>query len=86
MLPWRDSVVTPCNQHTGARQGVKLKDWNTMKVKVVGKVYTISLNGKEVLVYDDQTGKAIEEGPIGFQLHGGKVMAIDFRNIKVMEL
>ncbi len=48
--------------------------------------YTIILNGTEVLVYDDQTGKAIEKGPIGFQLHGGKVMAIDFRNIKVMEL
>ena len=70
----------------GVKELLKLKDWNTMKVKAVGKVYTISLNGKQVLVYDDKTGKAVEEGPIGFQLHGGKVMAIDFRNIKVMEL
>jgi len=70
----------------GVKELLKLKDWNTMKVKAVGKVYTITLNGEEVLVFDDKTGKAVEEGPIGFQLHGGKVMAIDFRSIRIAEL
>ena len=29
---------------------------------------------------------AIEEGPLGLQLHPGRVMHIDFRNIKLAEL
>jgi hypothetical protein len=84
------SVYVPGKGYPLEAEGVnallKPKDWNTMKVKGVGKVYTITLNGTEVLVYDDQTGKAIEAGPIGFQLHGGKVMAIDFRNIRLTEI
>jgi hypothetical protein len=70
----------------GVKALLKPKDWNTMRVKVVGKVYTITLNGSNVLVYDDQTGRAVEEGPIGLQLHAGKVMAIDFRNINLAEV
>jgi len=63
---------------------LKPKDWNAVKVEAVGSVYTIWLNGVPVLVYEAQ--QAIEEGPIGLQLHGGKVMAIDFRNVRVSEL
>ena len=59
-------------------------DWNTVKVEAVGSVYTIWLNGAQVLVYEAQ--QAIEEGPVGLQLHAGKVMAIDFRDIKIAEL
>jgi len=69
----------------GVKQLLKPRDWNTIRVKAVGGVYTMTLNGKQVLVFDG--GKdAIEEGPIGLQLHGGKVMAIDFRNIRLAEL
>ncbi|MBT3193217.1 MAG: DUF1080 domain-containing protein [Verrucomicrobia bacterium] len=84
------SVYVPGNGYPLEAEGVKdllkLKDWNTMKVKVVGKVYTITLNGTQVLVYDDQTGKAVEAGTIGFQLHPARNMAIDFRNIEIGEL
>ena len=84
------SVYVPGKSYPLEAKGVKallkLKDWNTMKVKVVGKVYTITLNGSEVLVYKDQTGKAVEEGPIGFQLHPGRNMAIAFRHITLTEL
>lgn len=70
----------------GVKDLLKIKDWNTMRVKAVGNEYTMTLNGKEVLVYKDQTGTAVEEGPLGFQLHPGKVMSIEFRNIKILEL
>lgn len=84
------SVYVPGSGYPLEAEGVmallKPKDWNRMKIKVVGEVYAISLNGKAVLVYDDQTGKAVEEGPIGFQLHPGRNMAIDFRNIRIREL
>ena len=33
-----------------------------------------------------ESGSAIAEGPIGIQLHGSRVMGIDYRNFKVAEL
>jgi len=63
---------------------LKMDDWNTIKVKAVGSVYTMWLNGQEVLTYDSDT--AIEKGPIGLQLHPGKDMSIEFRNILFAEV
>ena len=55
-----------------------------MKVQAIGSVYTIWLNGKKVSVF--KAKKVVDEGPIGLQLHGGKVMAADFKNIDLAEL
>jgi opacity protein-like surface antigen len=63
---------------------LKLKDWNTMKVKVVDKTYTVWLNGIEVMNYTSESIPA--NGPIGLQLHPGNVMSINYRNILVAEL
>jgi hypothetical protein len=49
---------------------LKLKDWNTMKVKVVDKTYTVWLNGVEVMTYTSESIPA--NGPVGLQLHPGK--------------
>ena len=63
---------------------LKLKDWNTMKIRVVDKTYTVWLNGKEVMTY---TSESIPEiGPIGIQLHPGNEMSINYRNIRLAEL
>ncbi len=59
-------------------------DWNTLKVKVQGKSYTVWLNGKEVMNYTSED--MVEKGPIGIQLHPGNNMSIDYRTIKVAEL
>ena len=63
---------------------LKLKDWNTMKVKVTGKSYTVWLNGVEVMNYTSE--KIIDEGPVGLQLHPGNEMSISYRNIRLAEL
>jgi hypothetical protein len=68
----------------GVKELLKQDDWNKLKIQTLGNVYTVWLNGKQVLQYTSDT--AIEEGPIGLQLHAGKIMAIDFRNITLMEL
>lgn len=63
---------------------LKEKDWNTMKIKVIGKTYTVWLNGIEVMTY---TSAVIpENGPIGIQLHPGNVMSIQYKHIKLAEL
>jgi len=68
----------------GVAELLKLKDWNTMKIKAVGKQYTVWLQGKKVMTY--KSDSAIKEGPIGIQLHGGKDMGADFRNLRLAEL
>ena len=68
----------------GIKELLKMDDWNTIKVKAQGSVYTMWLNGKQVLVFDSES--AIEEGPVGIQLHPNRDMHIDFRNIMFAEL
>ena len=63
---------------------LKLKDWNTMKVKVIDKTYTVWLNGVEVMTYTSEEIPA--SGPVGLQLHPGNVMSINYRNILLAEL
>lgn len=63
---------------------LKPKDWNTMKIKLVNKTYTVWLNGVEVMTY---TSESIpESGPVGIQLHPGNEMSINYRNIRLGEL
>ena len=68
----------------GVKELLKLDDWNAMKIRVTGKLYEVWLNGKQVLSYESDS--AIEEGPIGIQLHGKRDMAVTFRNIEAAEL
>ncbi len=66
------------------RKLLKPKDWNRMRIQAIGKEYTVWLQGKKVMTY--QSASAIAEGPIGIQLHGNRVMAIDYRKLVVSEL
>ena len=63
---------------------LKPMDWNTMKVKVVDKTYTVWLNGVEVMTYTSESIPA--NGPVGLQLHPGNEMSINYRNIVLAEL
>ena len=60
------------------------KSWNTMRIQAIGKEYTVWLQGEKVMTY--KSDSAIDEGPIGIQLHGGRNMAIDYRKLKLAEL
>ncbi len=68
----------------GVKELLKLDDWNQMRIEVRGMEYAVTLNGKKVMTYKSDTGK--EKGPIGLQLHGGKDMSIDYRNLKIAKL
>lgn len=63
---------------------LKPSGWNTMKIKVVDKTYTVWLNGIEVMTYTSVDIPA--SGPIGLQLHPGNEMSISYKNIKLAEL
>lgn len=68
----------------GIKELLKIDDWNTMKAMAVGNLYTVWLNGKQVLSYT--LDNANLEGPVGLQLHPGKDMSIQFRNIQLARL
>ena len=68
----------------GVKELLKLDDWNHMRIEVRGMEYVCWLNGKKVMTYTTETGKP--KGPLGLQLHGGKDMGIDYRDLKVAEL
>lgn len=68
----------------GVKELLKLDNWNRMTIVVKGKDYTVWLNDAFVMTYNSET--AVEKGRIGIQLHGGKDMAVDFRNIRIAEL
>ncbi len=65
----------------GVKDLLKASDWNRMRIEVKGMDYVVHLNGNKVMKYTTETGKA--KGPIGLQLHGGRNMSIDFRDIKI---
>lgn len=69
---------------TKSKDVLKPKDWNTMKIKAVGKTYTVWLNGIEVMTYTSENIPA--SGPIGIQLHPGNEMSISYKNIRLAEL
>ncbi len=68
----------------GVAEVLKPKDWNTIKVKAVANLYTVWINGAEVLNF--VSADVPEEGPIGLQLHPNNEMEVSFRNIRVGEI
>jgi len=77
-LPYIPGKGYPIQVETGT-EALKLDDWNTIKVRVVGNSYTTWLNDVEVMTYESET--IVPEGPIGIQVHPNREMSVDFRNI-----
>lgn len=68
----------------GINELLKMNDWNTIKATAIGNTYKVWLNDKEVMSYT--LDNANLNGPIGIQLHPGRDMSIQFKNIKVGKL
>ncbi|KPM47987.1 3-keto-disaccharide hydrolase [Jiulongibacter sediminis] len=64
---------------------LKMGDWNTMKVRVVGPKITTWLNGHEMITLtDDKIGAA--EGSIALQIHDGGGIKVEWKNLMVKRL
>jgi hypothetical protein len=63
---------------------LKKDDFNDYYIKCAGKHVTIKVN--DVVAVDDDFAKMPEEGIIAFQIHGGHVMEVTFKNIHFKEL
>lgn len=65
-----------------AQKTLKADDWNTLKIEAIGNTYKTWLNGVEGITYKSETAK--KKGPIGLQMHPGREMKIDYRNISIV--
>ncbi len=66
-------------------KNLKIGEWNTMKIKVLGPQVTTWLNGVEmVTLTDDKIGAG--EGSIALQIHSGGGIKIKWKNIEIKEL
>ncbi len=64
---------------------LKMGEWNTMKIRVVGPKITTWLNGTEMVqLEDEKIGKG--KGSIALQIHDGGGIKVHWRNIVVTPL
>ena len=71
---------------TEKAEKVDIKQWNTYEVICKGNHIIHKVNGKVAIdLVDNHRGKLLK-GHIGLQLHAGKPMKVDFRNIKLKRL
>lgn len=66
-------------------QVLKMGEWNTMRIKVVGDQVTTWLNGvKMITLKDEKIGS--RDGVIALQIHDGGGIKVRWKNIKIREL
>lgn len=65
----------------------KLDDWNDVVIRGKGNRIQHYLNGQLILDFTDNDAKrALSEGILALQLHAGKPMWVEFKNIRVKAL
>ncbi len=67
-------------------QTVKPEDWNRMTMRARGNRVEYWINGIKVMDFVDHDPNGSREGMIGFQMHDGTVMKVEYRNIRVLPL
>jgi hypothetical protein len=62
-------------------------DWNDYVIIAKGNHLQQFINGKEMVdVTDEQSSKAAKSGIIALQLHAGKPMLVEFKDLRIKEL
>ncbi len=65
-------------------QVYKPEKWNRLTICARGNRLEYWINGIKVLDYLDHDPKASREGVIGFQIHDGSIMKVEYRNIRLL--
>lgn len=66
---------------------LKINDWNTIHIIARGNLLTHIINGHVMAVFvDDDAKNRMMKGLLGFQIHVGPPMKVEFRNIAIKQL
>ena len=63
----------------------KLSDWNDVVIIAKGTHIQHYLNNRLILDFTDSPKLALREGILAFQLHAGKPMWVEFKNIRIKD-
>lgn len=64
----------------------KVDGWNDVIIIAKGNNIRHYMNGRLVLDFTDEHPKALTEGVLALQLHAGKPMWVEFKNIRIHEI
>ncbi len=70
----------------GFKKLFKLNDWNDVVIIANGNRIQHYLNGKLILDFTDSPKLALREGILALQLHAGRPMWVEFKNIRIKDL
>jgi hypothetical protein len=65
---------------------VKKDDWNTYVIRCEGPRITLTLNGLKTVDYAEPDDSIARSGVIGLQIHGGKALEAQFKDIRIKPL
>jgi hypothetical protein len=65
---------------------IKVGDWNDVVLVAKGNHITYTINGKLMTELIDDSPKALKEGVLALQLHGGYTMEILFKDVRIKVL
>jgi hypothetical protein len=87
LQPGKKQVIANLRSGDELKAIVKVNDWNQLHIIARGNVLTHILNGHLMAeaIDDDAAGRAMS-GLIGFQMHTGPPMKIEYRNIWLKNL
>ena len=60
--------------------------WNRMTIRARGNRLEYWINGTKIMDYQDTDPRGSREGIIGFQMHDGSVMKVEYRNIRILPI
>jgi hypothetical protein len=70
----------------GFKKLMKVDDWNDVIIIAEGRNIKHYLNGKLILDFTDHPDRALTEGILALQLHAGKPMWTEFKDIRIRML
>jgi hypothetical protein len=82
----KKNVVGTLLDAEGYKQLFKLDDWNDVIIIAQGNHIRHFLNGRLILDFTDDPQLALKDGIIALQLHAGKPMWTEFKNVRIKEL
>ena len=85
----KDGRVTksePLIDQAGYQKLFNLNGWNDVVIVAKGNHIRHYLNGKKILDFTDNSPLALKKGVIALQLHAGKPMWVEYKNIRFKEM
>jgi hypothetical protein len=83
----KKTVGDPLIDQPGFEKLFKLDDWNDAVIVARGNHIQHYLNNRLILDFtDNDPDLALREGILALQLHAGKPMWVEFKNIRIKEL